>query len=298
MILYLDLAAMHASLARTMNISVEVDGVSSSTAEWYCTLTGFNTQYASSSLLIAVACLATDIFLQALFSLDTKRVEVVYPLLIFLSPALYCWIPFYFNAYGEAGAWCWIKDKNEECGTFKEGIYLRFSLLYVPYFVIFPILFVLLLITLCVLYRRRHDYEAPFDPHVTRMRRVVRSEIKRNLLYPLLVIILNIFPVAVRIHELARPNDNIFGLWIVNSLIAPMEGAVIALIFTVDPDTKKRLRYSELRAAFLMLCCDRGSRQVEEYPAKLKWSSDSYKQPSSNPLITESTYGSLETSTD
>ena len=258
MILYLDIAAMLSSLARIINVNI---GLSKS----YCEATGFLDQYMSSCFLIAITLLTIDIFLQAIFSLNTKKVELLYVLLIFFLPATYCWIPFRFNAYGPAGPWCWIMDRY----------FLQYALFYIPYFIVFPLLLVLVMSMLCVLYLRRHDYEATIDPLTSRKRTALRKEIKILLLYPILIMLLNIVPLAVRVYDSVTCNS-MFELWVANSFIAPLEGAVIAVIFTIDPETRRRLTFSHIRGAFHQLCSRSLHGRVSEYPAEIKQSTESY----------------------
>ena len=276
MILYLDIAALLVSLARTLNISVHLHNEDITVVDWYCTLTGFMDQYCSSCVVIAITCFTMDIFIQVACRCNTQRIEVLYVLLIFLFPALYCWIPFINHAYGEAGAWCWIKHLNEDCSVFKFGEILRFSLLYIPYFIIIPMLFILLLVTLCIIHFRRHDYYAQIDLQATTRRSAMHKEVRSLLWYPVLILLINLLPVATRLYEVAKPDDQPFVLWIFNSFLTPLEGTVIAVVFTLDPETRRRLTYRQLKTAVTSFCGGSSGMNVFEYPAELQRSSDSY----------------------
>ncbi len=278
--MYLVIAAMLSSLVRCMNIhhpSITLDsqGV-------YCMVTGFLDQYMSSCFLLAIAVFTIDISLQAIFSLNTKKVEVLYPILIFLLPSLYCWVPFAYDAFGVAGPWCWIRTMKEynNCERFMEGFSLALGLFYVPYFTVLSTLLILVLAMLYVLYLRRHDYVAAVDSLTARNRTTLRRELRVLILYPMLIIVLNIIPLATRLHDFVRPDnthdDIAFALWIVNSVVAPSEGIFIALVFIIDPETRKRMTFSQVKAALLEVCSMHSHGQVTEYPAEIKISTDSY----------------------
>ncbi len=311
MILYLNIAALLSAFARMINFELSY---SEKVDENYCIATGFMDQYSSSCFLIAIVSFTVDIFLQAIFSLNTKRVEIIYPLLIFFTPALYCWIPFYDKpiGYGPAGAWCWIRDKNDACEYIKRGTILRFSLFYGPYFLLLPFLLILILITSYILYRRRHTYEALIDPIVVRRRRAIRQEIKILLLYPTLVLVLNIIPLITRIYDIKsrnekapKSNDYLFAFWVLNAIIVPLEVAVVPLVYTIDPETRRRITsLAEIRSAMRELCTRSSHGRVSEYPAEtIVTSTDSYKQQSTDtaiddkePLLKDSHYATYEAS--
>ncbi len=310
MILYLNIAALLSAFARMINFELSY---SEKVDENYCIATGFMDQYSSSCFLTAIVSLTVDIFLQAIFSLNTKRVEFIYPLLIFFTPALYCWIPFYVksNGYGPAGAWCWIRDKDDACDYIDGATTLRFSLFYGPYFLLLPFLLVLILITSYILYRRRHTY----DPIVVRRRRAIRQEVKILLLYPILVLVLNFVPLITRIYDayisqnkVVAPKSTtnyLFAFWVLNAIIVPLEVAVVPLVYTIDSETRRRITsLEEIRSAMRELCTRSSHGRVSEYPAEtIVTSTDSYKQQSTDtaiddkePLLKDSHYATYEAS--
>lgn len=260
LILYIVIAAMLSSFARTINLSIKLDSIDDEVAEYYCSITGFMDQYTSACFLLAIAILTIDIFLQTMFSLRTTKMEVFYVLFMFLFPLLYCWIPFYYEAYGEAGPWCWIKgDTNEQ-------VMLQFGLFYIPCFLVYSLLFILLLVLLYVLYLRRYEYEAKMDVHIVANRAALRKEVKIMLIYPALIMVLNIVPLATRIHDACTQSK--FELWVFNALVSPLEGAVIAMVFAFDPETRRRLTFSHICSACLNFSGNAG--RVSEYPAEIK----------------------------
>ena len=276
MILYLDITLLLQAFIRAMDsLSYDED----IKVDIYCVIVGFLEQYSSISVLIAITCFTVDIFIQVTFKRNTQKLEVIYLIFIFLFPALTSWIPFIKNAYGFAGAWCWIRQydyTSNSCSEFTFGIILRFALFYLPYFIVLPILFLLLVISLCKVYQERYNYEARIDPIAPQRRTALRSEIKSLLWYPSFLLVLTIVPLVTRIYDAANPDHAVFILWIFDSFFTGIKGTVIALIFTIDPETRKRLNWVNFKSACKNIC-QRGRKlgQIDEYPAELTNSSDS-----------------------
>lgn len=276
MILYLDITLLLRAFIRAMDSLSYDEGIN---LDIYCVIVGFLEQYSSLCVLIALTCFTVNIFIQVTFKRNTQKLEVIYLVFIFLFPALTSWIPFIKNAYGFAGAWCWIRQydyTSNSCSEFTFGVILRFALYYLPYFIILPILLLLLVISLCKLHQQRYQYEARFDPVAPQRRTALRSEIKSLLWYPFFLLVLTIVPLATRIYDAADPDHPIFILWIFDSIFTGTKGTVIALIFTIDPETRKRLNWVNFKSACKTFC-QRGQQpgQINEYPAELTTSSDS-----------------------
>ena len=279
MILYLNVICVMVSIVSCINVATDDSEDEHSPMFEYCKALGFLNQYAISCFMVAITCFTVNIFLQATCHYNTQRIEVVYVLLIFILPALYSWIPLKFDAYGVAGIWCWIRareymheNNSNMCMVFKTGAYLRIGLFYLPVFIIYPLLFFLLILTLCVTYRRRHEYMATIDVHAKKKRSAIISEVRSLLWYPIIVIVVDLVPFMTRIYEIVHPETELSVLWTLNALIVPLEGFAVAAIFIANHDTRKSLRWAKLRSAFLHMCM--AKKDVEEYPTGIV-SSDS-----------------------
>lgn len=292
MILYLNVTAMMAAFVNTINAATEASEDEGSPMFKYCEALGFLSQYTSSCFVVAITCFTVNIFLQATCSYNTRRIESVYLLLIFILPALYSWIPFQFQSFGVAGIWCWIKARkktghDDNCTAIKAGQWLRIALFYAPVFIIYPLLIVLLVLTLCVIRHRRHGYMATIDVHANTKRAAVISEIRSLLWYPIVVIVMDLIPLMTRIYEMARPQRELSVLWTFNALIDPLKGFAVAAIFIGNSDTRRSLKWAELRSAFLHVCMPK--KDVHEYPADMV-SSDSKRSVANDAQMTSDYY--------
>lgn len=277
MILYLDIVLMLYTINQAIN-SFSYDLAAHLLT--YCKILGFIDLYNGLSVVVAITCFTIDIFLKVSCQVNTNtKYEVVYVLLMFLSPLLVTWIPFYTNSYGFAGAWCWIKTFKDrtKCIRDSTAVALQFLLYYIPLFILFPILFLLLLITLCRLYRQRYNYDAQVDPQAPQRRSALRKEIKLLLPYPFIVLLTKLVPLFTRVYRIfAADTDSqgVFALWILDAFFISIAGAVIAVLFSFTPGVREQLKWSQIRAAFRELICWRRHR-VREYTAAEVVRSDS-----------------------
>ena len=107
----------------------------------FCKFSAFfenNTTWMEFNSVIAIT---VYIFVCAVFRKRTDNREWLYVLFIFVFPLLFGWIPFTVDAFGRAGAWCWITNEDIfTCERNLPGLLLQFILWYIPLYVILVIL--------------------------------------------------------------------------------------------------------------------------------------------------------------
>lgn len=232
--------------------------------------------------LIAISCITIDLFIKAVFRKETYKLEMFYVFMIFIFPLTFNWIPFIDMAYGEAGAWCWIRSKNQDtCKEFEFGTYLRFGIWYIPLYLILTILIILYVVIIWKLRKFRHKYTGVYDPDSERLHEQMQKEIMPLMMYPVIYFFLNIFPLMNRVHDTFIDSDPILALWILQAIFSPLQGGFIALAYTLDMETLKRLKCAELRATLS------GGAKVSEYPAR-QGHTDSFNQDDSTTTLNKS----------
>ena len=241
----------------------------------YCVVTGFLNQITIWAKVFAYCCITCNLFLRAVLHKESSHLEWLYVVVIFIVPFLFNWIPFIELTYGEAGAWCWIRNQNddENCSEHQLGVVLRLVLWYGA---IYPILFVTLLFYIIILIcvrRQVKSYEGTFDPTSQKRKEMMAKEIKPLLVYPSLFLFFNLFSLINRLYETITEDSNIVLFWL-QAIFTPLSGAVIALVYTLDPETRQRLCQSNLKGE-LMNCCFKD--QPKEYPMKIAQKSDSFR---------------------
>ena len=92
-----------------------------------CILFGLVSQYFDVTKTLAVVWVCFYVFMMAVYrkQLQGPKWEVPGVALVFLTPCLFSWEPFIGNRYGQAGAWCWIKDN---CGSATDDLSVGFRL--------------------------------------------------------------------------------------------------------------------------------------------------------------------------
>lgn len=275
LVMYLMIAALLNSVVRSINVyPPQIAWNESNIWEDYCKVVGFFDQYTMWCVLLAVVCITLDIFVRSSCECKTYKIEPVYVAIIFFLPALFNWVPFILDGYGYTGVWCWIRGANlSNCSKFENGLTMRLALIEVPQLVIMPVLVLLIIITFVFLYQNRYRYEGKFDPHQQMRKRKDRMEVLPFLYYPIVLILLEIFPVIHTLYDIAWYGDPRFVLWVLNVLTGPFEGAAISLIYLLEPETRQRLSWSHIRAAAREWCSR--NRMIREYPADLEESGDS-----------------------
>lgn len=237
----------------------------------FCEFGGYIDQTSNWMLLVAVSAIIAHSSSIIFFDKNTEKYEPIYLFAIFGFPLLITWIPFIKSSYGRAGAWCWIRSEDRQtCEPFRLGSWFQFTLWFAPLYFIMFILIVLYVVILVKIYRT--ERRKGNQPQETTPKREILSLIA----YPLIYFLLNVFPFINRTYNTVYEDPNLV-LWYFAALANPSSGAWIALAFTLDPGTRKRLTYANIKASVRDLL---GKEQtVKEYNVNDKVNSvrsDSY----------------------
>ena len=212
LILYLCIASLLYSCSTIINVTpADVD--TNPASKGYCIVMGFVNHLLLWWQILCVAVIMIDIFIRVVFERDTQKYIIPYIIGILAPPIVVSWIPFIKLAYGPAGVFCWIRDreyKDLECMPFHFGIYLRFSLFYAPFYFVMISLSVLLFITLYVARRKKRRWIGArnLGKEKIDMQKKIMSEIRPLVGYPIAFIVVSVVPLILRIYEIFKPDDN------------------------------------------------------------------------------------------
>lgn len=227
-----------------------------------CVFTSFVDQTTSWSELIASCCITCSLLLNVLLLRSVEKLEKLYVFLIFVFPLFFNWVPFIKMSYGEAGAWCWIREEDENCNKFLFGSYLRFLLWYIPLYIILFILLTTYVFIVCRIQRLHKQWDGKFDPESKEKIAKMNKEFRPLVWYPLIYLILNIFSLTNRIHDAAASQPSL-SLWVLHSFFSPLRGGFIALAYALDGQTLRRIGCSTICVMFR----PGTAIGVSEYPA-------------------------------
>ena len=238
----------------------------------YCYFGGFFNHYTSAVELISIWCITISLFVKAMFKKSTNKLEIVYVLATYLGPSLWFWVPLWKQSYGTSGGWCGIRFLNEDCSRYGEGTAIAFGIWYVPLYVSLTIIFIAMVIVAIKSVRDVYVWSGQYDPTEKKKKETIRNEIRPLVWYPIIYLVLNSFSLISQIYRAVHPNDPSIILTYLRVITSPLRGAIIALVFALDKDTRSRLTPTHCRA----LCheCYHGDK-VEEYETAVGFT-DSY----------------------
>lgn len=256
LILYVAVCSFIYSLINSINFFGRDAENASSALEDLCMAVGFFTQVSFCWELMSVIIIMTDIFIKIAFKRQTEKFELLYVILIISVPLSFSWIPFIHKTYGPAGTFCWIRQytfNNETyCPLFWFGISLRFILYYGPLYTVLFALIVLLLSTWCIIKKRRKQWRnSQLDYQMVHLEQILVKEVRSLFAYPIIFIVVNMIPLAHRIYEIFR-SDGItyFVLSLITIILFSTQGSIIMIAFLSHPETRKKMKWIEIKAAF------------------------------------------------
>ena len=274
LIFYLSLTVALYSLA-TAAVKTDYVVISPQT-DRYCEWIAFASQYTQWSLLLAVSVITTDILVRILGGDNHPNqtsgfnVEFFYIVIIFIVPGLFNWLPFYWNLYGISGDWCWIRDRipnsdGSKCVVDDKARAFQFGLWYGPLFV-FCCLILVTYIAIVYLLRRQRRRISIYNPEKIQLLRNMRNEIYSIFWYPIVFMIINVFPLTNRIVS-SITGEPIFVLWVLHALISPLQGGFMSVVYALDPETRRSLTWSSIRGACIDFCHCQSDHEVSDYHA-------------------------------
>ena len=264
LILYLTIAGILSSIATILH-RVDVDVQRTPAISKFCVFAGFLEQVTSWIFLNATVSITFYLFANVVLRKSTERLEVLYILFIFFIPLTFNWIPFIQKAYGQAGAWCWIRADNWDCTPFNPGRYMIFGLWFVPLYTILVVLTVMYLVILCTLHRISKEWTKDPTIEAKQLRNKIKYDIIPLMAYPCIKIILSLPALTNRIQNYVNHNNPVLALWYMSALAFPLQGGLIAIAYALDPDTRKRLNWVSIREAFRECA---GKNKKTEYPVE------------------------------
>ena len=106
-----------------------------------CELAAFFLTFFFLLKLFLVSFIVIHLFIFAIIYRSVKRFELLYIIFSVVASALAAAVPFTTKTYGLAGAWCWIKNRQDDCTAqvLKKGVIEQFALYYGPGLVILAI---------------------------------------------------------------------------------------------------------------------------------------------------------------
>ncbi|XP_072032946.1 cyclic AMP receptor-like protein A isoform X2 [Amphiura filiformis] len=250
LILYLTVAAFFDSTAHLM-AKVHPDGPLCDFEAWWLSFWEW-------VVLLWVSCITLNMYLISVKMIPrAEKYEMLYHLVSWGIALLMSLLPFIGNHYGPAGAWCWIREDSSNATVW------RFFMWYGPLFVLIIVMFVAYSYIIYVLKKKVRSWQGTYEPEIERSRQLIKSEIKPLTSYPFIYLALSVFPLINRIQNAANPGNPVFALVLLHALSSPLVGAVNAVVYGMDAETRSRLSWTQIKGAYQ----GRSAHQpIREYP--------------------------------
>ena len=276
LILYHCLAALFRSVAIVMRFQRLGNDRETKSLTVLCAISGFMDQLSLWYLMVDFSALTFTLLMTAVFKKNVARLEGLYVVLIFVFPLSFNWIPFINDTYGRFGAWYWIRNLNyDDCSEHIFGSILQNVLWKVPTYIFLATIIPVYLLVIAFLAKQRccpkgwggvtHNQEEDT------LRRTLNEEVWPLLFFPLGALVLNLLPLANEIYETVYIDEPSYELSLASAIFSPLQGGYIALVYTLDCHTIKRLSYSH----WVGRLREGRHTTVQEYPAESCRLSDS-----------------------
>ena len=218
---------------------------------------GFLDLYTGWIELIAVFCIAANMFCDIILCQHFNNVKFTPFIITLVCPFLWCWIPYSLSRFGIQGPWCGISIHTESCEISLAGLWLRFGLGQLPIFTIFLLGFVVIIVAILVkIQRKKKEWEGHrYDPKKEEAKRKLMKSICPLLFFPFLYLLLLIPRLVGDIYQALSSEKDFLLLWIFEAVFTPLAGGVLVIMcsFTTDSQTLEKLRKTNLRS--LCIAC-------------------------------------------
>jgi hypothetical protein len=177
-----------------------------------CVAIGFLSEYSLWVKLCFTLCLTFHLLLFSVCHVNLKRLEVAHIVLSIVFPLLFVWIPFMNNLYGQAGAWCFIRNWNNDdaINKTKIGETEQYVLLYGPSITSLSISVVIVIVIVSVLTYRACKASNENTPLIGDHKKALK-EVVPLMVYPVLSFIMYMLALVNRLYGTLYSNIDFAG---------------------------------------------------------------------------------------
>ena len=213
-----------------------------------CVVQGAVVQFFVMNAIYWINVITINFYWSVFYEHGLKRYELMLLVMSVLIPGASSAAPFLgHHTYGPAGAWCWLSDIWE----------WRFGVWYIWRITTLAVMIVVVSRIVCHLNlysRTRHSF-SDF--------RTVSEDIRTLRLYPVVYLLVSLFPVINRVQNAIKPDDPVFVLFVLQACTDPLFGAIVAIIFLLDGNTRRALSVS--KCMVVVRRCRTGSTEIRRY---------------------------------
>lgn len=266
MILYMSVSSVFHGLAAAMN---RVDYfVRNDATETFCVADGFLNAYSSWTVLLSVFAVTCNVFMEIIgHASKSSCIRAFWPVLIFLFPLSFLWIPLLRMEYGQPSKWPWCSFPVHSDSEFGKAIVLTLTI--VPYFLFTLVEIVLYLAGVIIVIRRRKLREATNDPAAISDRKRSEKEAICMIMYFALVFLGYFLGFITGVVSQFETNHSVnqwyhFALWIAYASFNPLSAGLTSIIITAEKETCNVRSFLSLFAKKKIVALYPMSHSIEE----------------------------------
>ena len=267
LILYLAIAFFINYLVTAADVTA-IFANNSSTAMRYCQFSGFAQLVSSLWSILSTLSLTIVMYIQVVPKRNVDKYELLFLLVTFMLPLTFSWIPFTTSNYGPVTYFCWIsKTYDENCNRTINSALYRALFSYIPKVAIIITMIVLITIALVVVRKRKKHWHMN---NSILLHKQLESEVRMLLILPIVIVITNLFGLlnVISNNYIEEKLESVsFVLLIFYTIGFRLQGVLITLVFTLDPDTRALINSNGIKAAFTELCTSKKDDLVQSYEA-------------------------------
>ena len=209
-----------------------------------CEAQSFLMQYFDWATLLWVLMITTNLIL-IVKNKQTTKYYWVYHGVVWIGSLFFAIVPYFEDAYGHAGLWCWIKREHSD---------YRFGTWFIPLLIICVGMFFSLLFVIYSVFQATKA-QAGATIATENLNKKYRDELKPLAFYPIVYVMLNIPTLMYRIDDATHPTKQPnYGLLVASSISGPSVGAINAIIFAaINLSSIRNLSWSRVKNQVILL---------------------------------------------
>ncbi|KAJ8031862.1 Cyclic AMP receptor-like protein A [Holothuria leucospilota] len=192
----------------------------------WCIIQGILIQFTSWAIITWELCLTVHVYVTIFCTEETKHRQRIYHVACWGTSIIFSIIPLIPWEYGPAVTWCWLKDPV-----------WRIATLYAEYMVFIVVIFILYVIIIVKIYRKR---TTSLEEH--RNLQQCRKRVRPMILYPCVIILEGILPLAFRFHNIFNSDEDAsFPFTVAFAVGFIFWGWMFVTVYVLDPATRQDL---------------------------------------------------------
>jgi len=193
----------------------------------FCTFQAFMMTWFDWSVLLWVCCLTHSLYVNVIKLRPSEQYERMYQFTAWGLALMIAMIPLIAGMYGPAGMWCWVRS---------EYTWMQFGIWYFPLFVTIFVLFCSNGYIFYSVNKKARQWQGTYNPAVESDKKFLKEQVQPLKFYPVVYLLISFFPLINRIQNASSPDEPVFALYLIHSIMSPLQGFLNAGVYAANTD--------------------------------------------------------------